>query len=346
MTCELPGGVRGKFFVPPGGSTTGHPPRRVVVRLDVMPLLGEWSCTLAEPDGRVLRQERGPLARRPVAGPRRLTIAGFGGRPEDTSAWAQVAIRRLRLLGAERVEAAGHSPIDRLTHALVDGDPAAALRIAEGGDGEAAGREWWRIAAQLELGRWHEAESRLAAAPGGAAASRDALHLLRTHRATFVPVVRGVDPAGFPRLFWHAWSAALTHGSEDGLADRALLFDVGEVPIARGPVDAFVLELLLARARARARAGRWGDAEADVTGALRVIAEGRAAGRPRGDGASAELESALWIELAALAARDGRTDAAQRHVVRALACAEDRFYVNALVRRRAELARWADPEPS
>ena len=130
------------------------------------------------------------------------------------------------------------------------------------------------------------------------------------------------------------------------LADRALLFDVGEVAIARGPVDAFVLELLLARARARARAGRWGDAEADVTGALRVIAEGRAAGRPRGDGTSAELESALWIELAALAARDGRTDAAQRHVVRALACAEDRFYVNALVRRRAELARWADPEPS
>ena len=68
--------------------------------------------------------------------------------------------------------------------------------------------------------------------------------------------------------------------------------------------------------------------------------------RPGDRGGRAELESALWIELAALAARDGRTDAAQRHVVRALACAEDRFYVNALVRRRAELARWADPEPS
>ena len=344
--CELPGGARGKFFVPPGGSTTGRPARRVVVRLDVLPLLGEWSCTLAEADGRVLRQERGALARRPAPGARRLDIMGLGGRPEDTSAWAEVAVRRLSLLGVEVVDASRPSPLDRLTHALVDGDPAAALRIADSTDVEAARLESWRIAALLELGRWHEAEARLVAALGDAAASRDVLHLLRTHRSTFVPIVRGLDPAGFSRHFWRAWSAALTHGSDDVLADRALLFDVGDVPLAEGQVEAYVLELLLVRARALGRAGRWRDAEADVAGALRVIAEGRAAGRPSGDGASAELESALWIELASLRVRDGRSQAAQQYVAQALARAEDRFYVNALVRRRAELARWADPEPS
>ncbi|MBL9106658.1 MAG: serine/threonine protein kinase [Myxococcales bacterium] len=346
VLCELPGGARGKFFVPPGGSTTGQPARRLVIRLDVMPLLGEWSCTLAEPDGRVLRQERGALARRPAPGPRRLEISGLGGRPEDTSAWAEVAVRRLSALGVEVVEAPRTSPLDRLKQALVEGDPAAALRIADVGDVAAAGLATWRVAAQLELGRWHDAESRLGAVIGDAAASRDALHLLRTQRATFVPIVRGRDPAGFPRLFWRAWSAALAHGSDDALADRALLLDVGDVTLAEGRVEAYVLELLLARARALARAGRWGDAEADVAGALRVFTEGRAAGRGLDDGASAELESALWIELAALCVRDGRYDAAQRHVAQALARAEDRFHVNALVRRRAGLARWADPEPS
>ena len=346
VMCELPGGARGKFFVPPGGSTTGQPARRVVVRLDVMPLLGEWSCTLAEPDGRVLRQERGPLARRPAPGARRLDISGLGGRPEDTSAWAEVAVRRLSTLGVEVVEATPPSPLDHLKRALVEGDPAAALQIADITDVEAARRELWRAAAQLELGRWHAAESRLVAAIADPAVSRDVLHLLRTRRASFVPVVRGLDPAGFPRLFWRAWSAALTHGSDDALADRALLFDVGDVPLAGGQIEAYALELLLARSRALARAGRWRDAEADVTGALQVIAEGRAAERPRGDGASAELESALWIELAALCARDARIDAARRHIAQALARAEDRFYVNALVRRRPDLARWADPEPS
>ena len=341
--CELPGGARGKFFVPPGGSTMGQPARRVVVRLDVLPLLGEWSCTLAEPDGRVLRQERGALARRPAPGAYRLDVSGLGGRPEDTSAWAEVAVRRLSLLGVEDVEAPRPSPLARIKHALVDGDPAAALRIADINGVEAAGLDSWRVAALLELGRWHEAEARLVAMDRDAAASRDALHLLRTHRSTFVPVVRGRDPAGFSRLFWRAWSAALTHGSGDPLADRALLLDVEDVALAEGQVEAYVLELLLARARARARAGRWRDAEADITDALRGIAEGRAGGRPLGDGASAELESALWIELAALCVRDARTDAAQQYVAQALARAEDRFYVNALVRRRAELARWADP---
>jgi len=345
VACEMPGGARGKFFVTPGGSATGRPPRRVVVRLDVLPLLGEWSCTLAEPDGRMLRQERGALTRRPVPGPRRLGIAGLGGRPEDTSAWAEIVVRRLRVLGVDEVAAPDPAPIEAVAHALVEGDPAAALRLA--GDVGAADPRlaWWQIAAELELGRWRAAQARIVAARTDAPASRDASHLLRTHRAAFVPVTRAADPDGFLPLFWRAWSASVTHGSDDVLADRALLFDAADVAIAGGPVEAYVLELLLARARARARAGRWRDAEADIVSALRVIGEGRTAGRPSGDGASAELESALWIELAELSLRDGRTDAARLQVAQALARAEDRFHVNALVRRRAKLARWADPEP-
>ena len=344
--CELPGGARGKFFLPPGGSTTGRPARRVVVRLDLLPLLEEWSCTLAEPDGRVLRQERGPLARRPAPGALRLAISGLGGRPEDTSAWAEVAVRRLSVLGVEAAAAPRPSPLALLKHALVEGDPATALRIAEAHEVEAAGIEVWRAAALLELGRWREAESGLAAALDDAVASRDALHLLRTQRASFVPVLRGLDAAGFPRLFWRAWSAALTHGSDDALADRALLFDVEDVALGEGAVEAQALELVLARTRALARAGRWRDAEAAAAGALRALAGGRVTGRALGDGASAELESALWIELAVLCVRDGRAEVARLHVERALARAEDRFYVNSLVRRRAEIARWAEPDPS
>ena len=101
----------------------------------------------------------------------------------------------------------------------------------------------------------------------------------------------------------------------------------------------------LLQALAAEAAGRLGRPEEEILGALQAIAEGRTVGRPSGDGASAELESALWIELAELSLRDGRTDAARQQVAQALARAEDRFHVNALVRRRAQLAAWADPEP-
>ncbi|MCY1009265.1 protein kinase [Nannocystis pusilla] len=383
VQCDLPDGARGKFLVPAGGSTTDAPAQRLVVRLDLLPLLGEWGCILAAPDGQVLRQERGALAVAPNAGEYHLRITGLADRPGDTSAWAELAVRRLTLLGARATPRRELTALDRLRHALVDGDPAATLRLADAAlapvrpaalhgteaesrraDAPAGERgsphpaerrhadatrreiEPARLAALLELGRWREAETRLADAlreDAPVAVRRDLLHLLRTHREAFVPLARGADPAAFSRLFWRGWSATITHARGDTVADRALLLDLADPPLvaAGGPVPAHALQLLLARARVLARAGRWTDAEADLEAALRALADGRVVGPLAGDGEHAELAASLWIEMAELAAREGRADEAQGHVRRALERADDRHYVQALLQRRPQLAAWA-----
>jgi hypothetical protein len=333
--CSVPGEARGKFLVPP--SAPGGPPQRFVVRLDLSPALGEWACVLDGPDGAPQRQARGPLAFAPAPGDYVLRVVGNAGRPEGNSAWMTLALRRLTLLGPEALAAADPDPLARFRHALVEGDPVAALAAADAGDASAVGR----AAAWLELGRRDEAAALLA--PRLAGEPPALLHLLRTHRAAFVPAARAADPAGFPRLFWRAWSAAVTHGVDDPLADRALLDDLADLEICPPGqvVTALALELALARARARARAGRR-DADVDLRAALAALAEGRVRGPLDGDGEHTELAAALALELADLEARAGRGDAARARLREALARADDPGYVAALARRRPALAAWVD----
>ncbi|WAS90993.1 protein kinase domain-containing protein [Nannocystis punicea] len=341
--CKVPGSDRGKFFMPPGGSGVGLPPRRVVVRLDVLPLLGEWACVLTDADGHV-QQERGALTVAPTPGDYELRIAGHAGRPEGTSAWMELALRRMTLIGVEITEPDPDDPQARLARALVEGDPVLALAAAADPRLDAGSTELGRGAALLELGRWDEAAALLAPRLGPEP-SPESLHLLRTHRAAFAPLARAADPAEFPRLFWRAWSVAATHGVDDPQVDRALLEDLADVMICPEGhiITSMELGLLLARARASASAGRSGDAEADLSLALAAIAEGRVRGPIEGDGEHTELAAALSIEMADLAARAGRTSEARDHLRDALVRADDRLYVTALARRRPALAAWVEP---
>ncbi|MEZ4451372.1 MAG: hypothetical protein R3B09_17970 [Nannocystaceae bacterium] len=343
ITCHVPGE---RAIV---DNTADLAARRLTLRLDGLPTLGESGCDLAE-DGQEPRRAHLRHAAAPPAGRYRLSLRALGDAsawvdaPVETPAWLALSLQRLRLRGFRIGAPPAADPRVALRRALVDGDPVAFLAA----EGELPARtpeeRLWRVHALVLVGRladardaWAEllADPTLAMAPVAT--------LLRGHPTLHWPLIRELDPDRALELLVASWRNTAINHLDDPAARAALLVLLRGLDAATLGVDAEsprirarARELLVWRGRALARAGEPDLARADLERALALT-----------DALGSEGEDPwlLRLDLAVLAAERGDLDDARAHVLAAHARCESPLLIRDVVLARPALARFAAELP-
>ena len=305
---------------------------RLDLRVSVIPALDELGCEAHERLHDVRTGQREPLAGPlPPPGRYHLDIAVRGG----SFAWLRARLYGITLRGV-RLAVVPEGPRAFLHRALVAADFHATLAAL---DTDTTDRrdQVWRAHALLQIGRGEEARRLLAGLLVGPAPA-ELLLLLRAHPELYAPLLAELAGDRYPALVQATWRAAATNHLDDPRPRRALQAVLAPLDadalLATADPDALAVacDLLRWRAEVRARTG-------DISGARleleRVLA---ATARLPADSPQSPGRWVLWLELASLAAREGRVDDARSAVGAALAAGPMPALVGDIVRARPELA--------
>jgi tetratricopeptide (TPR) repeat protein len=291
----------------------------VTLSLDLARVTGDLRCSwrIGDDSG----HDNLVAAQMPAGGDWELVIGPSSPGSVDGSMAAMV-VRELELQGTELV--LGRASPDHAYGSL----------LASGVIPEEVprGMQVWRAVALAEAGRDDEAGRALQGSPRTPETEREVAQALRSHLATFGPVVQATWPDRYHELFERAYSTALAAHPDDEVLMRALITGLPMALDARATQRIGrdrAARLLAARGRAWAGLGQPAAARRDLTDATRL---GGLDTEPRGPVSSA------WIGLAALAAAEGDADKALDAITRALAVSAAPELTADVVRVTPELA--------
>ncbi len=282
---------------------------RFRIRAQLLPEIGEWTCSIDEDNGALHRHDRGSLV---LSGQEeqpelRLRVNAHG----DGDSLAAVKLRGVRLRGA----GLGPSPEETTSASrmLVDGDVLGALEAIRAGSPQGEDERLVEFAALASLGRWPEATAALRSLidprEGPSPSVERALRvLLRRDPALYGAILR--DAAGTRALREHlyaAWSQPLEMGSGDPRMLPALWAGFAELELGVSAAPSY----LRLRAEVAERLGYVDAARSSYHAALAAIDHVRVA-PVAGSGAGEVRVSELRFSLALLELGDGDEDAARR----------------------------------
>jgi len=285
-------------------------------RAQLLPGLGEWTCSVDEEEGTLHRHDRRPIVRTSPTVPPQLRLrvdARGGGR-----SLAAVTLRGIELRGAGRVATAGASET-RASRRLVDGDLRGALDLVRSTSPPIQEERLVEVAALAGLGRWPEAVTALRRligerAHGEVSLERDLRALLRSEPAVYGALLReAVGPSTAREHIYDLWIQPFEMWSGDRSMLSALWAGLAELEISALAKP----ELLDLRARVAERLGYLEVARVSYAAAIDAI-ERQSSSPITGVVKLSRTASQVRYDLAAIELAFGDEEAARRSLLPAL----------------------------